>query len=211
MSYQSLIIFDNKNGNNRNPSQSDILWNFPGPLSDDAVAGAVVAVFTILNKNENSFTIQINGHRTIRINSMSKSLDFIDNYLEYNNVTRSELIKYYAPDGYYGWWVYNPNNNTYSLYRFLTTDFVRGFISACIAFGADFRNYTAGVPFRSENFANTFYNIAGYDVEPLIKPKRDQAPIYPFYTYVYEQYDRTGNEPQRITDEIHWEYPVDYD
>ena len=122
----------------------------------------------------------------------------------------SHLTDYNIQEGYYGWWLKDPQLKTYSLYRFLSEDFIRGFILAFDIYDLDFRKYSAGSPFTTKNNINIFHNIEGYDIHPLIKYRREPAPVGAYYTHSYEEYERTGYEPRFITDEADSEYPIDY-
>lgn len=212
MSYQSVSLLDTR-------ANFNVIWSLPGPLSSDTIAGLLVGLQCMINRNYSTLAVALQIVDSIgkisTINLIVDRIPFIKDYLEYSAVSHSNLSAYYAPDGYYGWWIFDPPTSTYNLYRFQSNDFVQGFISAFDIFTMEFRDYIAGPPFHTKIGLdgikrNIFYNIEGYDIQPLVKVRRDPAPTGAFYTHGYEQYDRTGFEPDHITDEIDTEYPRDF-
>ena len=240
MSYQSVSLLDTQ-------ANSTVIWTLPGPLSSDTIAGLLVGLQCMINRNVPTLVSEANREPrgllalalqivdyTGKISDIDLIVDripFIKDYLEYRAVPYASLSTYYVPtsdenvsnggssasltDGYYGWWIKDSADDTYSLYRFQTNDFVQGFISAFDIFTMEFRDYIAGPPFHTEvglngNKRNIFYNIEGYDIQPLVQNRRDPAPTGAFYANSYEQYNRTGFEPDHITDEIDTEYPRDF-
>jgi len=89
-------------------------------------------------------------------------------------------------EGSFVWWISYPlTGDTYELYSFNSAEFVQGFISMCNAFNVDFRDYILGSPFKYVTQEPTYYQVEGYDIEPIPRPKRE-APVGPFYTAQYE-------------------------
>ena len=211
MFYQSASLLDAL-------SDFNVIWKFSGPISSDTIAGLLVGLQCIVGDFPAlSLALQIIDHngKVSTIEIIAGRIPIISNYMQYRGILRNSLLKYFAPTDYYGWWIKDPYNNTYSLYRFQTSDFIQGFISAFTIFDTEFRHYIAGPPFLTEtapntNKVNVFYNIEGYDISPLVKFKRDPAPVGAFYTNQYQEYNFTGTEPLHPTDEIDSEYPRDF-
>lgn len=212
MSYQSASLLDTRVNFN-------VIWTLSGPISSDTIAGIIAGLQCMINRKNPALALVLQitdlSGKISNINLVLDRISFIDDYLEYRGIPYESLTKYYAPNGYYGWWIFDSTDNTYTLYRFQNDDFIKGFISAFDIFTMEFRNYIAGAPFHTEVGPNgikqnIFHNIQGYDIRPLIQFRREPAPTGAFYTHTYEEYDRTGVEPEHITDEIDTEYPRDF-
>jgi len=213
MSYQSISLFRLQHNNKK----YELIWDLKELFSNDRIAGLLVSIKCMINRNitSDSLILRLTTSSGVitDIDLTVGPIDIIDNYIEIRGVEYSRLTSYYVPEGYYGWWIKDTSgdrNNIYNLYKFMNNDFVEGFILGFDVFDMDFRNYIAGSPFRTENKSNVFYNVDGYDIHPIVKYRREFAPVGPYYTNSYEQYERTGHEPQFVTDEAATEYPIDY-
>jgi hypothetical protein len=212
MSYKSVSLLDTQNN-------FKVIWTASGPLSSETIIGLLVGLKAMINKNYSRLSpvleIVHSVGKIFTIDIIADHIPILNNYIEYNAIPYNYLTEYYAPPGYYGWWIKNPSDNLYNLYKFQSNDFIQGFISAFNIFNIEFRDYIAGPPFHTEISSdgiktNIFYNIEGYDIQSLVKVRRVPAPVGAFYTNSYEQYNLTGNEPDHITDEIYSEYPRDF-
>lgn len=178
------------------------LWTIQGPLSGDTVAGLLVGITTLLNDKiinynyPHTYTvIEIvtengRGLLTIELNNIAGHIIALMDY-KLDDATKDEIIardnNYRPLDNSFGWWIYNPLNNKYTLFSFSSPDFIQGFISACNAFSIDFRDYILGAPFTHQVGIQdpTYYFMETYDIEPIPFPKKD-APVGAFYTGPYE-------------------------
>ncbi|CAH6419464.1 Hypothetical protein HVR_LOCUS644 [uncultured virus] len=227
MALRSDDIYTSVVFNGRTPN---IQWSIDGPLSGDLTAGITAALLTLISELLNNpskqmpkpvdATISIinrDPRYNIMINNNTHDFALFSEYIIAAGLLPQQAIVQNIPSGYFAWGIYNPNLihkldlTSYDLYMFQSFEFIQGFISVCDAFQVDFREYSLGLPFRTEQGRNVFYGIEGYDVDSVIQKVREPAPTGAYYTYNYEQYDRTGAEPQVVTDEDQGDYPRDFE
>ena len=180
----------------------DPLWTIQGPLSGDTVAGLLVGINLLLdvmiynyrNTNLDNFVeIVTEGGKALLTIPLALTAHYLAALTDYklNDSSREEIISrttYERPlDNSFGWWILNLLEDKYTLYTFITVDFIQGFISACNAFGVDFRDYILGLPFTYRKGIRDpiYYSIETYDIQPIPFPKKT-APVGAFYTATYE-------------------------
>lgn len=112
------------------------------------------------------------------INNVDYKVD--SNYVIANNALPINYIMYRPEEGNLVWWIKN-TNNTYTVYTFVNSDFIIGFINAAEQLGRDFRDYVLAAPYSISNGIVIDYNIEGYDLLPYRSNNRVSAPIGPFY------------------------------
>lgn len=139
------------------------LWSINGPFTGDVVAGVYAALRELNLVLINSVTVD--GDR-LTPESLSRYIIVSDP--DPYTVTLLKTSKPYN----YGFWI--GREGKYILVSFTTSEFLRGFISICKAFGVDFRDLSFGLPFTMENDGIHFYYIEGYDIDnKLIKQNVD--------------------------------------
>lgn len=97
----------------------------------------------------------------------------------------SDMIMNFTPpqDGSY-WWI--GKDDSWSLYNFVTYDFIEAFIQTCQDNKVDFRDYSADPPFVIVNGNKQFIEILGYDISRYSNLIRIGAPVIPFFPGVLE-------------------------
>lgn len=200
----------------------DIQWSINGSLSADLIAGICTSLFHINKKLDVSISILNNNPKyniNIKIGSDSQMHRLLSRYIFKRNLLPAQAIIQTIPNDYYAWGIYNPNSKCsvnscdsyYDLYIFKNNDFIRGFITICDYFSNDFRDLSLGFPFKTTPNGNVFYSIEGYDIDSVIQEIREPAPTGAYYTFGYEQYDRNGETPLIVTDEVQGDYPRDFE
>lgn len=131
---------------------------------------------------------QQNGYKAAikAINNVDYKVD--SNYVIANNALPMNYIMYRPEEGNLVWWIRNANN-TYTVYTFVSGDFISGFINAAEQLGRDFRDYVLAAPYSISNGSVIDYNIEGYDLLPYRSNNRISAPIGPFYIENIEDND----------------------
>jgi hypothetical protein len=160
-------------------------WSIPGPLSGDLAAGLLVgfkvAFDDMINRGltEASFKsihilkdFEYDVTVYLDIDLAKEAGDFYDAIHDYRDyIGRIPAILNVAPryPKRFNWWIGRPRNPEYTLYSFISSEFIQGFISICDAFGVDFRDYIYGLPFKynPRTKERLYYRIEGYDIAPI--------------------------------------------
>lgn len=167
-------------------------WDSKEMMTEEYLAGVITGLKTL----------NTNGAITIRryvgdniIFDLPMIPDFLSHYLLIPNLDEKQLIVQNIPPDLYAWGILN--NNKYDLYGFESAEFIAGFIYVCETFDVDFRDYTESGPFKTIDGFNTFFNIEGYDLDPIVVPSQNFN-VGPYYTGSYQTYDD------------YYSYPIDY-
>jgi len=182
------------------------LWTIQGPLSGDLMAGLIVGINTIFNNliihnsyifnDENLEILDENGRRIIRLvlGVINPYREFLRHYIIYEDIAIDRIGTINPEIDDYSWWIFDSGDDNFcTLFSFVTSDFIQGFISICAAFGVDFRNYIFGTPFRYIQGTLVNYRVEGYDIIPFNVDIRVPAPIGAYYIDRNEG-DSTGHD-----------------
>lgn len=170
----------------------------------------IVASWKSFIGNDNFHVVVIGGDKVVTITSEN----FLTDCISFQNVKINEMKDLYVKEGMMGWWIKDIFG--YTLYKFEQYDFIEGFIQGSKLIGKDFRDLIYGLPFKNkkigEKVFTEYIEIIGYDIRNVLKSgklARRPAPLGPFFTYVYEDYDTPKNVPNGQNEQS--DYAIDYE
>lgn len=160
-------------------ADSIILWSMQGPFSNALMAGLFLACHCLLNhyayisEDYSDYSISARDHETGQ-SYVITSLDEIDFEL-CNIVTQaSELQPHLVPaPGCLGIWVWLRTEGLKRVDQWVLVqssamdEFMRGFISICVAFGVDFRHYLRCLPIDANRVQ---YDLPAYRLKQYFSP-----------------------------------------
>ena len=141
-----------------------LLWSMPGPLIGDLVAGIIIGIHAISNAwgldgqfrvKVDDISIWINGYNyaiaEYIVAAEVEEIDFRDINIENDSIYLSITDYHFNSPIVF---------ETFTVCKFASLEFIRGFISICNAFQVNFRDYTL-YPFthNNETGVTTYYNI----------------------------------------------------
>ena len=165
-------------------------WSSKLILSGDITAGLLAGYFSVFSENKISKNIAItfdnyvnNNFWSINLHSINKHKLLLNNFLidqryknEYINLNFTNITDFI-------WWI--QQGNIYNIYKFKSSEFIQGFITACNNCEVDFRHYVLGTPYKIINGKRVDFYIESYDLQPYV-PRRIPVPLTAFYTEVVE-------------------------
>ncbi|MFK5970574.1 MAG: hypothetical protein QM487_10700 [Candidatus Marithrix sp.] len=150
----------------------------------ETTLGFFAAAYSILGL-ESDMIIEDASGKTYPVADIYK---YLDSSIILSSVSKDKLRTSTVVISDYSWWIKNSLiPDTYDQIRFTNTKFLQGFITMSDNLGVDFRNYTAGLPFKNNKdgeFAE--YVIRGYDIPSIFKLDYKPAEVLAYYTGLNE-------------------------
>lgn len=176
MVWTSLALFDEKRSiNNKHPDQ--FYWRMEGEFTDSLMMGLLVAGTLFLRDEYERDFVFILSDDEKQFSTSIRDLEDLDeinlNPIDQEYISEEDLQDIYPTTKPYGIWVDRYGNiGRYDFITFTRADeFMQGFISMCIAFQVDFRNYILGPPFDENGIE---YNVVGYYIPPYFEGQYEE-------------------------------------